>query len=161
MESCVSFTHVPNQIVYCCWIAFELVYCYLFVIETKNRTLRGGQRHCSTEKRHWKRSLTRLRFTLVSMSMSVTTTTTRAPARLTCTTRTSTPNKSGRAAALRLWGVPYPIVSWPGYVVVWHSIHFYFKGDYEMSYFPSPYLTMVASYLPSLTLASHLNIENR
>ncbi len=27
------------QIVYCCWIAFELVYCYLFVIETKNRTL--------------------------------------------------------------------------------------------------------------------------
>jgi len=26
-------------IVYDCWLAFELVYCYLFVVETKNRTL--------------------------------------------------------------------------------------------------------------------------
>ncbi|KAI5123250.1 hypothetical protein M0805_001339 [Coniferiporia weirii] len=26
-------------IVYCCWIAFELVYCFLFIIETKNLTL--------------------------------------------------------------------------------------------------------------------------
>jgi len=26
-------------IVYCIWTAFEFVYCYLFVIETKNRTL--------------------------------------------------------------------------------------------------------------------------
>ena len=24
---------------YVCWIAFELVYCYLFVLETKNLTL--------------------------------------------------------------------------------------------------------------------------
>ena len=27
------------QIVYCCWIAFEGLYCYMFIIETKNRTL--------------------------------------------------------------------------------------------------------------------------
>jgi len=26
-------------IVYCCWIAFELVFCYFFIIETKGRTL--------------------------------------------------------------------------------------------------------------------------
>jgi len=26
-------------VVYCCWIAFETVYCYFFIIETKNRTL--------------------------------------------------------------------------------------------------------------------------
>jgi hypothetical protein len=28
-----------KQIVYCCWIAFELVYLYFFVVETKGRTL--------------------------------------------------------------------------------------------------------------------------
>jgi hypothetical protein len=27
------------QIVYCCWIAFELVYCYVFVVETKGLSL--------------------------------------------------------------------------------------------------------------------------
>ncbi|THH11414.1 hypothetical protein EW145_g647 [Phellinidium pouzarii] len=26
-------------IVYCCWIAFELIYCFLFIVETKNLTL--------------------------------------------------------------------------------------------------------------------------
>ncbi|KAH8113751.1 hexose transporter [Phellopilus nigrolimitatus] len=26
-------------IVYCCWIAFELVFCYFYIIETRNRTL--------------------------------------------------------------------------------------------------------------------------
>ena len=24
---------------YCCWILFELVYCYLFIVETKGRSL--------------------------------------------------------------------------------------------------------------------------
>ena len=28
-----------GQIVYCCWVAFELVYCYLFIIETKGLSL--------------------------------------------------------------------------------------------------------------------------
>ena len=27
------------QIVYCCWLAFETVFLYFFVVETKNRTL--------------------------------------------------------------------------------------------------------------------------
>ena len=27
------------QIVYCCWLAFETVFVYLFIVETKNRTL--------------------------------------------------------------------------------------------------------------------------
>ena len=27
------------QIVYCCWLAFELVFLYFFVVETRNRTL--------------------------------------------------------------------------------------------------------------------------
>ena len=27
------------QIVYCCWIAFELVFVYFFVVETKNLSL--------------------------------------------------------------------------------------------------------------------------
>jgi hypothetical protein len=27
------------QIVYCCWLTFELVYIYFFIIETKGRTL--------------------------------------------------------------------------------------------------------------------------
>ena len=28
-----------TQIVYCCWLAFETVFLYFFVVETKNRTL--------------------------------------------------------------------------------------------------------------------------
>ena len=32
-------TLITPQIVYVCWIAFELVYCYLFVLETKGLTL--------------------------------------------------------------------------------------------------------------------------
>lgn len=37
----IALDHIAWKyyIVYVCWIAFELVYCYLFVIETKNRTL--------------------------------------------------------------------------------------------------------------------------
>ncbi len=27
------------QVVYCCWLAFELTFLYFFVIETKNHTL--------------------------------------------------------------------------------------------------------------------------
>lgn len=27
------------QILYCCWLAFELAFCYFMIIETKNRTL--------------------------------------------------------------------------------------------------------------------------
>ena len=32
-------TLVPLQIVYCCWLAFETVFLYFFVVETRNRTL--------------------------------------------------------------------------------------------------------------------------
>ena len=32
-------TSVSLQIVYCCWLAFETVFLYFFVVETRNRTL--------------------------------------------------------------------------------------------------------------------------
>lgn len=27
------------QIVYCCWLAFETVFCYVFIVETRGRSL--------------------------------------------------------------------------------------------------------------------------
>ena len=32
-------THLYRQIVYCCWLAFELVFVTLFIVETKNLSL--------------------------------------------------------------------------------------------------------------------------
>ena len=29
----------PTQIVYCCWLVFELIFVYLYIIETKGLTL--------------------------------------------------------------------------------------------------------------------------
>ena len=34
-----SVANKSLQIVYCAWIAFELVFVYFFLVETKNRTL--------------------------------------------------------------------------------------------------------------------------
>lgn len=31
--------NIQSQIVYVCWLSFEAVYLYFFIIETKNRTL--------------------------------------------------------------------------------------------------------------------------
>ena len=31
--------HALTQIVYCCWIAFEFVFLYIFIVETKNLSL--------------------------------------------------------------------------------------------------------------------------
>ena len=33
------FLTFPDQIVYCCWLAFELFFCYTFIIETKGLSL--------------------------------------------------------------------------------------------------------------------------
>ena len=33
------FSLLPPQIVYCCWLAFELFFCYMFIIETKGLSL--------------------------------------------------------------------------------------------------------------------------
>ena len=39
MFSTVSNLTFEKQVVYCVFIAFETVYCYLFIVETKNRSL--------------------------------------------------------------------------------------------------------------------------
>ena len=38
LRSC-RHTHGVSQIVYCCWLAFELVFLYFFIVETKNLSL--------------------------------------------------------------------------------------------------------------------------
>ena len=35
----MTLTLPSQQIFYCCWLFFQLVFCYLFIVETKNRTL--------------------------------------------------------------------------------------------------------------------------
>ena len=35
----MTHTKTILQIVYCCWLAFELVFVYIFVVETKNLSL--------------------------------------------------------------------------------------------------------------------------
>lgn len=47
------FSHSPSQIVYCCWLAFGLVFCYVLIVETKGlsledtATLFGSEDACS------------------------------------------------------------------------------------------------------------------
>jgi hypothetical protein len=38
-SSLFYFIYYIPQIVYCCWIAFELVFLYMFVVETKGLSL--------------------------------------------------------------------------------------------------------------------------
>ena len=35
----MCFSSFPLQIVYCCWLAFETLFCYVFIVETKGRSL--------------------------------------------------------------------------------------------------------------------------
>ena len=35
----MCFSSSPLQIVYCCWLAVETLFCYIFIVETKGRSL--------------------------------------------------------------------------------------------------------------------------